>query len=135
MTVDILITATNARVPVFDGALIRPGLHITSIANGDRTRVRNEIDETTMKRASHVVVTSKKTVETNGSDIFRAAEKGVLAWEEVHELGDLILGKTPGRTSDEQVTLFKLQGTGIMDLAVGLRAYEALKDSERVQRL
>jgi alanine dehydrogenase len=135
MAADILVTATNARAPVFDGALIRPGTHITSIANGDRTRVRNEIDDTTMRRASRVVVTSKETVRTNGSDIFRAAEKGVLAWEEVYELGDLILGKVPGRTSEDQVTLYKLQGTGIMDLAVGLRAYEALKDSQRVQRL
>ena len=88
-----------------------------------------------MTMASCVVVTSKETVRANGSDIFRATEKGVLAWDNVHELGDLILDKLPGRTNADQITLFKLQGTGIMDLAVGLRAYEALKDSDRVQRL
>jgi alanine dehydrogenase len=88
-----------------------------------------------MKKASCVVATSKETVRANGSDLFRAAEKGVLAWDDVHELGDLILGKVSGRTSADQITLFKLQGTGIMDLAVGLRAYEALKDSDLAQRI
>ena len=51
------------------------------------------------------------------------------------EIGDLILGKIPGRTSDDDITLYKLQGLGIMDLAVGLQAYERLKGSSSVERL
>ena len=58
-----------------------------------------------------------------------------LDWDGVRELGDVILGNTPGRTAPEEITLFKLQGLGIMDLAVGLRAYEALRDSTAVQRI
>jgi len=132
---DIVITATNAQSPVFDGRGLRPGMHVTSIANGDSTRVREEIDRDTMTRAARVCVTSRATVEANGSDVFRAVRDGVLGWGSVCELGDVILGNAPGRTAPEEITLFKLQGLGIMDLAVGLRAYEALKDSPAVHRI
>ena len=132
---DIVITATNAQSPVFEGRDLRPGMHVTSIANGDKTRVREEIDRDTMSRAARVCLTSKATVEANESDVFRAVRDGVLAWDGVCELGDVILGNAPGRTAPEEITLFKLQGMGIMDLAVGLHAYEALKDSASAQRL
>ena len=131
---DIVITATNAQTPVFEGRRLRPGTHVTSIANGDKTRVREEIDHDTISRA-RVCVTSKATVQANESDLFRAVRDGVLNWDGVCELGDVILGNAPGRTGAEEITLFKLQGLGIMDLAVGLRAYDALKDSSMVQRI
>ena len=134
-TADIVITATNAQRPVFEGRSLRPGMHVTSIANGDKTRVREEIDRDTIRRAARVCVTSKATVQANESDLFRAVRDGVLDWDGVSELGDVVLGNAPGRTGPEEVTLFKLQGLGIMDLAVGLRAYEVLKDSRSVQRL
>ena len=132
---DIVITATNAQSPVFEGRSLRPGMHVTSIANGDKTRMREEIDRDAMTRAAKVCITSKATVQANESDVFRAVRDGALTWDGVCELGDVILGNAPGRTAPEEITLFKLQGLGIMDLAVGLRAYEALKDSASVQRL
>ena len=132
---DIVITATNAQSPVFEGRSLRAGMHVTSIANGDKTRVREEIDRDAMTRAARVCITSKATVQANESDVFRAVRDGALTWDGVCELGDVILGNAPGRTAPDEVTLFKLQGLGIMDLAVGLRAYEALKDSASVQRL
>ena len=133
--VDIVITATNAQSPVFEGGSLRAGMHVTSIANGDKTRVREEIDHDTIRRAARVCVTSKSTVQANESDLFRAVRDGVLDWDGVRELGDVILGNAPGRVAPEEITLFKLQGLGIMDLAVGLRAYQALKDSSSVRRL
>ena len=132
---DIVITATNAQSPVFEGRSLRPGMHVTSIANGDKTRVREEIDRDAMTRAARVCITSKATVQANESDVFRAVRDGALTWDGVCELGDVILGNAPGRTAPDEITLFKLQGLGIMDLAVGLRAYEAVKDSASVQRI
>ena len=93
---DIVITATNAQSPVFEGRSLRPGMHVTSIANGDKTRVREEIDCDTMSRAARVCLTSKATVEANESDVFRAVRDGVLGWDGVCELGDVILGKRSG---------------------------------------
>jgi ornithine cyclodeaminase/alanine dehydrogenase-like protein (mu-crystallin family) len=130
---DILITATNSKTPVFDGKGLKEGIHITSIANGDKTRSRQEIDETTIRRSDPIFVTSKETLCVNESDIFRAVRDQVISWDRVHEISSLLLGTTPGRSDDRQITLFKLQGTGIMDVAIGLKAYQRIKDSGLAQ--
>ena len=132
---DIVITATAAKSPVFDGRWLMAGTHITSIANGDKTRTRQELDELTMRRADPIFVTSKDTVCVNESDVFRAVRDKVISWDRVHEISTLLLGQVPGRTDEKQITLFKLQGTGVMDVAVGLRAFEKLKTSDLAQRL
>jgi len=129
-----VITATNSRTPLFNGNSLHEGVHVTSISNGDRTRTRQEIDETTIRRANPLYITSKETVCVNESDIFRAVQSGVTSWERVYEIGDLLLEKSPGRKDNDQITLYKLQGIGIMDVAVGLRAYERLKNDPSVQR-
>ena len=132
---DIVITATNSRTPVFDGNNLRAGSHITSIANGDQTRTRQELDDTTLRRADPIFITSKETVCVNQSDIFRAVRDKVLSWDRVDEISRLLLGEVAGRTDDLQITLFKLQGTGIMDVAIGFKAYERLKQSNLAQTL
>jgi len=131
---DIVITATDSRTPVFNGNSLQEGMHITSMANGDKNRKRQEIDEITIGRSDPLYITSKETVCVNESDIFRAVRDGVTSWERVYEIGDLLLETAPGRTDGKQITLFKLQGIGIMDVAVGLRAYERLKGDPSVQR-
>ncbi len=131
---DVVITATDSRTPVFNGNSLQEGMHITSMANGDKNRKRQEIDEITIGRSDPLYITSKETVCVNESDIFRAVRDGVTSWERVYEIGDLLLGRAPGRTDGKQITLFKLQGIGIMDVAVGLRAYERLKGDPSVQR-
>jgi alanine dehydrogenase len=132
---DIVITATSSKEPVFDGAWLAPGVHVTSIANGDKNRTRQEIDQETIRRSNPIFVTSKETVCLNETDVFRAVRDQVISWDRVHEISALLLGRVPGRTDDRQITLFKLQGTGIMDVAIGLRAYERLKDSKLAQVL
>ncbi len=132
---DIVITATNSQKPVVNGRFLREGMHITSIANGDKTRTRQEIDEATIRRCDPLFITSKETVCANESDIFRAVEDSLISWEQVSEIGDLLLGRQPGRKSEKQITLYKLQGLGIMDVAVGFEAYKRLKGSSLVQTL
>ncbi len=132
---DIVIAATNSQKPVVNGSSLREGMHITSIANGDKTRTRQEIDEATIGRCDPLFITSKETVCANESDIFRAVKDSLIAWEQVSEIGDLLLGRQPGRESEKQITLYKLQGLGIMDVAVGFEAYKRLKGSSLVQTL
>jgi ornithine cyclodeaminase len=132
---DIVIVATNSQRPVFNGSTLQEGMHVTSMANGDKARIRQEIDDTTIQRCDPLFITSKETVCVNESDIFRAVRNDVISWDRVHEISDLLLGKVLGRTNEKQITLYKLQGIGIMDVAVGLRAYERLKGRSSVQCL
>jgi ornithine cyclodeaminase/alanine dehydrogenase-like protein (mu-crystallin family) len=132
---DIVITATDSSIPVFDGNSLKEGTHITSVANGDKTRTRQELDDTIIRRADPIFVTSKETIKANESDIFRAARDGVISWERVGEISSLLLRKTTGRVNANQITLYKLQGIGLMDVAVGMKAYERLKDSKLAQHL
>jgi len=132
---DIVIAATNSQKPVVNGSFLREGMHITSIANGDKTRTRQEIDEATIRRCDPLFITSKETVCAKESDIFRAVKGSLISWEQVSEIGDLLLGRQPGRESEKQITLYKLQGLGIMDVAVGVEAYKRLKGSSLVQTL
>lgn len=132
---DVVVTATSSTEPVFDGGWLAPGTHVTSIANGDKKRTRQEIDQTTLRRSDPIFVTSKETVCLNETDVFRAIRDKLISWDRVHEISSLLLGRVPGRTDEEQITLFKLQGTGIMDVAIGRRAYEKLKDGDLARRL
>jgi len=126
--VDILVVATNSQKPAFDGSWLGRGVHIDSISNGDKTRRREELDTESFKRSDLIYVTSKPTVTVNESDVFRMAQDGVISWDSVYELGDLLLGRAPGRNSEQQITLYKLQGLGIMDIAIGALAYERAKE-------
>ena len=105
------------------------------MSNGDKTRTRQEIDETTIRRARPIFITSKETVCVNESDVFRAVRDKLISWDCVHEISDLLLDRIPGRRDDRQITLYKLQGTGIMDVAIGALAYERLKGSNLTQTL
>ena len=125
---DMIITATNSRTPVFDGEQLKAGMHITSIANGDKTRTRQELDDRgpVPGRADISLPPKRRSASTKAIFSAPCAIK-VIAWDNVHEMSSLLLGQVAGRSDDRQITLFKLQGTGIMDVAIGAQAYERLK--------
>lgn len=129
--VDIVLAATNTSVPVFDGEWLEAGQHVTTIVGsnvglvqgGFAGRKRREIDNTTLKRADRIVVASKEqVVQDQQGDLYDPAQEGIISLDDVHELGALLAGQAPGRTSDDQITLFKNNaGQGIADVAIGAR--------------
>jgi alanine dehydrogenase len=127
--VDIVLTATNSSVPVFDGNWLEPGVHVTSIVGsnvglvkGGFTKAkRREIDDTTLIRSDVIGIASvQQAIQDEQGDIFDPIERGILRWEQLIELGSLLAGKDPGRTKPEQITLFKNNaGQGVADVALG----------------
>lgn len=137
-SVDVILTATNSNVPVFDGSLLRPGQHVTSIVGGNKGLVtsgflekrRREIDDATIVRADAIVVASIDQLRVDEqADIFDHAEQGMIPWSKIHELGEVLIGKAHGRRGDSDITLFKNNaGQGIADVAIGMAIYrEALR--------
>ena len=64
------------------------------------------------------------TAQRVQAGIFDPIEKGIITWDKVHELGEILDGSFPGRTNDQQITLFESQGLAIQDMAAAAHVYE-----------
>jgi ornithine cyclodeaminase/alanine dehydrogenase-like protein (mu-crystallin family) len=124
---EVVITITNSREPVFDGALLEPGTHIN--AAGGNSLNRREVDETTIQCAGLIVVDNLEQAKLECGELAAAAERGVFRWRQAVELHDVVGGKVKGRPSDEAITLFESQGIGIEDVAAS--AYVLRKAREQ----
>ena len=118
---DILITITNASRPVFAGDRLRPGTHIN--AAGGNSLARRELDEACLRRCGAIVVDSRDQARLECGEFLRPIEKGLLHWEQVGELGEVVTGRLPPRNDAEEITLFKSLGLAIEDVAVAARVY------------
>ena len=136
--VDIVLAATNASVPVFDGNWLEPGQHVTSIVGsnvglvqgGFAKQKRREIDDTTLTRMDLIVVASREQVfQDQQGDLFDPIQQDVISAEQIIELGDVLNGRAPRRTSERQLTLFKNNaGQGIADVAIAARVYARARE-------
>ncbi|HZV50538.1 MAG TPA: ornithine cyclodeaminase family protein [Candidatus Dormibacteraeota bacterium] len=120
-----LVTCATATVePCFDGSWLEPGTHVTSITSPDGTQPpRRELDDTTFDRADVIVVLSRAQIEHDDQiDILGPVRRGRKRWEEIGELGDLLVGRFQGRTRADQITVFANNtGMGLQFAAVGAR--------------
>jgi ornithine cyclodeaminase/alanine dehydrogenase-like protein (mu-crystallin family) len=125
---DIVITATNSREPVVNGHWIAEGTHLNVVGSNFLTKA--EIDAVSVRRCDIVVVDSKDQARLEAGDFVQALEDGSLHWADVHELGQVIVGRYTGRAHPQDVTLFKSLGTGIEDVAVAARVYAAAQAAD-----
>jgi ornithine cyclodeaminase len=113
---DIVVTITTSATPVFSGESLAPGSHVN--AAGSNSLLRQEIDEATLRKCNPIVVDSRPTAMKEAGDLLPALEKGRLHAGALTEIGEVIAGLRPGRTSAEQTTLFESQGMAIQDLVI-----------------
>jgi ornithine cyclodeaminase/alanine dehydrogenase-like protein (mu-crystallin family) len=135
---DVVLTATNSNVAVFDGAWLAPGTHVTSIMGGNVGLVkagvaaakRRELDDATIRRSDVIIVNSlEQAIQDEQGDLYDPVQAGFLNWERVGELGALLNGKIAGRTSPKQITLFKNNaGQGIADVAVATTVFKLARE-------
>jgi ornithine cyclodeaminase/alanine dehydrogenase len=124
---DIVITATTSREPVLNGHWIAEGTHINAI--GSNFLGKAEVDAVTVRRCDSIVVDSKDQARLEAGDFVQALEDGSIHWADVHELGQVIVGRYTGRAHSHDVTLFKSLGIAIEDVAVAERVYRAALDA------
>ncbi|HJQ23860.1 MAG TPA: ornithine cyclodeaminase family protein [Blastocatellia bacterium] len=117
----IIVTATSAREPVLKGEWVEPGTHIN--AAGSNFLSKAEIDVEAVRRAACIAVDSIEQSRLEAGDLLPAIDRGVITWEAVTELGRIVVGREPGRTSDDEVTLFKSNGIALEDISTALRVY------------
>jgi alanine dehydrogenase len=126
---DVVVTATTASEPVFDGDDLAPGAHVTAMGQYDPDK--REVDARTVERATYVPDLRERVVQDAGSFI-HAVEAGVVDEDHVHaELGEVVAGEAPGRQSADEVTLFDSGGTAIETVAAGHMLYERAREAGR----
>lgn len=123
---DLIGTVTTAAKPLFDADWLKPGVHIN--AAGSNALIRQELSEAAVRRCDLVVVDSVPTALAEAGDLLPLLEKGRLQPRQLVELGEIIVGRHPGRGGAEQLSLFESQGMAIQDLAVALRVLAAATD-------
>ncbi|MGW3285183.1 ornithine cyclodeaminase family protein [Streptomyces sp. NPDC001002] len=117
---DILVTATSSTQPLVHEAWLTPGLHINAVGADDPTKA--ELTAGSLMRADRIVVDSRELTALYG-DLSRLPEEG----RRFHaELGEVLAGTAPGRESDEEITICKLVGLGVQDLAAAEVALDML---------
>jgi ornithine cyclodeaminase/alanine dehydrogenase-like protein (mu-crystallin family) len=134
---DIVLAATAAMTPVFDGTLVEPGQHLSTIVATDRDAQRRELDDAAVERADLVVVLSRESVELDDQPhILSPIRKGTLTWDRVYELGEVLLGRAPARAHPDQVTLFDNNvGMGLQFAACGARLLALARAHGRGQEI
>ncbi|GAB4445578.1 MAG: ornithine cyclodeaminase family protein [Rhodocyclaceae bacterium] len=116
---DIVVTITSSAQPVFDGAWLEPGMHVT--AAGSNSLIRRELDERAVGRADVVCVDSRATALRESGDLLPLLEKGRLHEGRLIELGEIVAATKAGRKTPEAITLFESHGMAIQDLALAAR--------------
>ena len=123
---DIVITMTTSREPILLGDWLEPGMHIN--AAGSNHWIRREVDDNVIRRADIVVVDSVPDAQVEAGDLLYPVERGVIRWDQIHELAAVVVGHVQGRTSNEQITLFESQGIAISDVAAAAYVYHKAKE-------
>jgi ornithine cyclodeaminase/alanine dehydrogenase-like protein (mu-crystallin family) len=119
---DIVITATNSREPVLNGNWISEGTHLNVV--GSNFMGKAEVDSVCVRRCASIIVDSKDQARTEAGDFVQPLEDGSIHWADIHELGQVIVGRYTGRAHPEDVTMFKSLGIAIEDVAVAARVYQ-----------
>jgi ornithine cyclodeaminase/alanine dehydrogenase-like protein (mu-crystallin family) len=119
---NIVITATSATKVVLEGAWLAPGVHINAM--GANWPQKRELDGAAVGRASKIVVDSIEQSKMEAGDLIQAFGDDQSRWNAVQELAQIVAGNALGRSSADQITLFKSNGIATWDLAAAVRVYE-----------
>ncbi|MBX6365247.1 MAG: ornithine cyclodeaminase family protein [Gemmatimonadetes bacterium] len=121
---DLVVTVTPSRAPLVRAEWLAAGAHVTAV--GSDGPEKQELDVGVLARADRVFVDHLEQCLRLG-ELHHAVEAGVLSKADVAgELGEVIIGRVPGRTAEEQITVCDLTGVGVQDAAIAAAAARAL---------
>ena len=119
---DIVVCLTTSAEPVLDGDWLKEGALLVSA--GPVTLNAREVDETSIKRASLIAVDSLEQARYESGDLVAAVDNGVIGWDQVVELSQIVAGLVPGRRKPSDNIYVKHFGIGVVDIAAAKLAYD-----------
>jgi ornithine cyclodeaminase len=119
---DIIVTATTSREPVVRQEWVSPGAHINAV--GTYSPEARELDTATVVDAS-LFVDRRESALSEAGDYLIAAREGAIGPPHIRaELGEVLTGMHPGRTTSAEITIFKSLGLAVEDLAAAAHVYQ-----------
>jgi ornithine cyclodeaminase/alanine dehydrogenase-like protein (mu-crystallin family) len=119
---DVIATMTSAAEPLVTGEMLRDGVHVN--AAGSNRATNAEIGPDVVRRSALVVVEDVAQARVESGDLLLAERHGAWDWSHAIRLADVVAGTTPGRMSDDDVTLFESLGIGLWDIAAANFVYD-----------
>ena len=114
----LIVTETTAAKPFVDKSWLTPGCGLVSMAS-------NEVDLDVVRSADVICIDYwKQMITYNGKAVTQLYNNGEIDENGVSELGDLVLGKKTGRTSDDQFVFATSMGIGALDIMIGYQLYQ-----------
>jgi alanine dehydrogenase len=130
---DIICTVTASREPVLAGAWLAEGAHVNAV--GASLPFARELDTAAIARG-RLYVDRRESALNEAGDFLIPKSEGVIGDDHiVGELGELILGRIPGRRAREEVTIFKSLGLAVEDVAAARFIYERARSEGRGVRV
>jgi ornithine cyclodeaminase/alanine dehydrogenase-like protein (mu-crystallin family) len=123
---EVVVAATVSSDPVVLGKWLEPGTHVNAMG-ANRIEAR-ELDDDAIRRSTLLTVDSVEQAKLEAGDLVQPIEKGLLSWERVREICDVVSGKGRGRTADDEITVFKSLGIAIEDVAAAALVYEKARE-------
>ena len=124
---DIICTVTSAREPIVEGSWLSPGCHINAV--GSSVPFARELDTAAVVR-SRLYVDRRESALNEAGDFLTPKKEGAIGDAHIlGEIGELLIGRVPGRRSPEDITLFKSLGLAVEDVASARHIYEEARRS------
>ncbi len=118
---DVIVTITPATDPIIKAGWVRPGTHVSAV--GADMEGKQEVDSTILRDATLFADDRAQSVASGEFEV--PAKQGAIAEGDIAaELGEVICGTHPGRTSADEVTVFDTSGIAVQDLAASKIAYD-----------
>ena len=124
---DLVCTTTSSREPVLFAEWLSPGAHINAV--GSSVPFARELDTATVARSRLYVDRRESCLNEAGDFLIPKKEGAIGDGHIVGEIGEVLIGKAPGRRSPEEITLFKSLGIAVEDVASARHIYEKAKAS------
>lgn len=122
---DVVVTVTPRRSPLVVDDWIPDGVLINAI--GADAPGKQELDPKILKRAKIVVDDWEQALHSGEVNV--PLSKGIITRDDIYaDIGEVVAGKKPGRTSDDEVTVFDSTGLAVQDIAVAWRVYQKAKE-------
>ena len=120
---DVVLTATNSLTPIFPEDWVEAGTHVSSMGKP------TEIGRGLHLKANRIVVGSQEQERNYGDrsaalPLVELTAEGKLSWSRISELGELVTGQAPGRTSRDEINIFRESQGGYGDMAFAAWLYE-----------